>query len=124
MCHSFREVGYFTMTTITERAIATFALNDEEWALLASYMPTKAHNTGSDTDWRAVVNALMIKWYFPLCAWRKIPNASRVRMAWHRSVDYGTWSAIERALPSLNLSRAGMLKRICFAAGRAKGARR
>jgi hypothetical protein len=110
--------------TIIERAIATFAIADDEWALLAPFMPTKKHNTGSETDWRSTVDALIVKWNLPNCAWRKIPSASRIRMAWHRSVEYGTWAEIERALPSLGLSRASMFKKICFAAGKAKVVRR
>ena len=110
-------------STTTQRAIDTFALDDEEWCQLAPFMPTKTHNTGSDTNWRAVVNALIVKWYLPNCSWRKIPNASRIRMAWHRSIEYGTWAQIERALPTLNFSRTGMLKRICFAAGKVKVSR-
>jgi hypothetical protein len=108
-----------TLTTI-QRAIATFAIQDDEWILLAPFMPRKAHNTGSQTDWRAIVDALLVKWMLSNCAWRKFPNASRLRMAWHRSVEYGTWAQIERALPSLGLSRAAMFQQICTAARRVR----
>jgi transposase len=94
--------GEVTLTVI-ERAIAKFAVDDDEWAVLAPYMPVKEHKSGSETDWRHVVDALVVKWNFPNCAWRKLPHSSQIRMAWHRSVDYGTWSALERALPNLNL---------------------
>ena len=45
-------------------------------------------------------------------------------MAFYRSIDFGTWAAIERALPALNLSRADMFKKICVAARQVKAARR
>ncbi len=111
------------MLTTIEKAIKTFAIADDEWALLAPFMPKKVHNAGSETNWRAVVDALIVKWMLPNCAWRKIPKASRIRMAWHRSVEYGTWAEIERELPSLGLSRARMFRKICVAAHRARARR-
>ena len=112
------------MSTPVERMIVSFAVADDEWALLAPYMPRKAHNTGSETDWRHVVDCLIAKCGLPNCSWRKIPHASTIRMAFRRSVQYGTWTAIERALPRLNLSRVDLIKPICVAAHRVKGARR
>ena len=112
------------MSTTVERMIVLYAVEDDEWALLLPFMPTKVHNTGSKTDWRHVANCLIAKCGLPNCSWRKIPHASTIRMAFHRSIDYGTWSAIERALPRLNLSRLDLIKPICLAAHRMKGGRR
>ena len=39
--------------TIKASGIAFRMPTGEEWAQIASFMPSKAHNTGSDTDWRA-----------------------------------------------------------------------
>ena len=112
------------MSTVVERLIVAFAVEDDEWALLAPFMPTKTHNTGSETDWRRVVDCLIAKCGLPNCSWRKIPHASTIRMAFHRSIQFGTRSAIERALPSLDLSRDYLLKPICIAAHRIAGRRR
>jgi len=38
------------MRTTTEMAIAAFAVEDDDWALLAPFMPVKEHKTGSNTD--------------------------------------------------------------------------
>ena len=98
--------------TTTERAIDTFALDDEEWAPLAPFMPPQVGKRL--IDWRRVLDCVLIRFAFGVrgVSWRKIPNSSAIRMAFMKAVELGVFTRIEEALPTLNV-RHSMWRKVC-----------
>src|SRR5438105_369229 len=99
-----------TLTT-TERAIATFALDDEEWTALEKFMPPQIGKI--KIDWRHLLACLLIRFAFGMrgTPWHKIPNSSTIRMSFMKAVELGVFARIEDALPTLNVRR-GMWVRV------------
>ena len=98
-----------TLTT-TERAIAAFAVEDEEWAALEQFMPPQIGKI--KIDWRHVLDCLLIRFGFGMrgVAWHRIPNSSTIRMAFMKAVELGVFARIEDALPRLNVRRGMWMK--------------